>query len=54
MPSRFVFFGQLLTTLTSPAEAAHLALYADADLAAIAPDIPSSTRRGQLLLFSTI
>ncbi len=50
---KIVLFGQLLTTFNSPADAAHFALHADADLTVIASENPSSTRHGQLLLFDS-
>jgi len=48
---KIVIFGQLLTTLSSPEDAAHFALHADTELAAIQPPTPAIRPHDQLRLF---
>ncbi len=48
---KIVIFGQLLTTLCSPEDAAHLAVHADATLIASQPVKPACRPSDQLLLF---
>jgi putative DNA methylase len=48
---KIVLFGQLLTTLGSPEDAAHLAAHMDTELEAIEPAGPASRPHGQLFLF---
>ena len=48
---KIVMFGQLLTTLRSPAEAAHFATYVDAELQAVEIAIPAAHSSTQAYLF---
>ena len=48
---KIVIFGQLLTTLGSPAEAEQIALHADAAIQGLEPVQPAVQSQGQLLLF---
>jgi putative DNA methylase len=48
---KIVVFGQLLTTLSSPEDAAHFILRADTELASIQPATPAIRPHNQLRLF---